>query len=280
MVAVDNGSTDDSLRILEQRTAQLPMTVVSEPRRGKNTALNAGLAFIEGDIVALTDDDVILPPDWLVAIDKAAASNPDHDIFGGAIAPVWEVPPPDWVLNCVPKGWLSLTEFPEGPIEPQSVFGPNMAVRAAVFRQLKFAEDTGPDGTVHTVGSETEFTMRAERSGHRCWHFHASPVGHIIRPYQLSPEWLLQRAYNFGRGNRRMFRIRVNEDGSLQAFRRPMRHKLGFARGVGHLAAAFCRLMASRLFGGFENQFRASLRWRYSQGDLAERYASERDRWR
>src|ERR1700682_4970966 len=85
IVGVDNGSDDDSLRILEARAAHLPMTVLSEPRRGKNIALKAGLAFVEGDIVALTDDDVLLPSQWLVAIESVAAKETAYDIFGGAI---------------------------------------------------------------------------------------------------------------------------------------------------------------------------------------------------
>jgi len=123
VVAVDNGSIDNSRCILEQRAAKLPMTVVSEPRRGKNVALNAGLVLTEGDIVALTDDDVILPEDWLVAVESVAARNTDYDIFGGAIYPIWEETPPDWVLRCVPIKCFSCTDYPEGPIDPHLVWG-------------------------------------------------------------------------------------------------------------------------------------------------------------
>ena len=278
VVAVDNGSTDDSLNILQQRAANLPMTVVSEPRRGKNVALNTGLASVEGDIVALTDDDVILPADWLVAIENVAARYADYDIFGGPISLVWEELPQDWVLGCVPKAWLGRTDFPEGEIDPHSVFGANMAVRVTLLRKYKFAEGIGPDGSAaYAVGSETEFTMRAERSGHRCWHFHASPVGHIIRSYQLRPEWLLQRAYNSGRGNRRKFRLNRERE-LVQLFGHPLRHLLGLVKGTGHLTTAACSVAISRLFGDFEDQFKAALRFRYCQGDLAERYALERTR--
>lgn len=275
VVAVDNGSTDDSLHILQQRAAKLPMTVVSEPRRGKNIALNAGLALVDGDIIALTDDDVILPADWLLAIENIAAQHTDYDIFGGAIYPVWEESPPDWVLRRVPKGCFALTDFPEGPVDAQWVWGPSMAVRTTVFRENKFAEGIGPNGsTAYAKGSETEFTIRAEKGGHRCWHFRASPVGHIIRPYQLKPEWLLQRAYNRGRGIRRVFRLQ-NEQTHVRLFG----HLLGLIKGAGYLTTAACIVATSRLFGDFEDQFRASWRLRHYQGDFAERYAIEKSRW-
>ena len=272
VIAVDNGSDDDSLRILRERAAGLPMMALTEPRRGKNIALNAGLAHIEGEIVALTDDDVILPPDWLRTIESLAAQQVDYDIFGGAIYPVWEQTPPDWVLRCVPKTMYTWTDSPQGPIHPLAVWGPSMAVRSSVFREHRFAENIGPNGSSrYTKGSETEFTMRAARSGHRCWHFHASPVGHIIRPHQLRPEWILQRTYNDARGTRRVSRI-GNERPLFQVFGYPLRHAFGFIGAGGALTTAACRVAVSRLFGDFEDQFKAYSRLRYCQGDLAERY--------
>ncbi len=266
VVAVDNGSTDESLKLLKQSAAELPMTVVSEPRRGKNIALNACLTHIEGDIVALTDDDVILPPNWLVGIRGVADQKTDYNIFGGAIVPVWEEPPPAWVLRCVPKGWLAWTDFPEGPIDPHSVWGGNMAVRAVVFRECRYSEGIGPNGTgVYAMGSETEFTRRAEEGGHRCWHFHASPVGHIIRPHQLTPEWLLQRAYNLGRGERRKSGIGKRDFvASLIGYPTHLRPRM--VKAVRNLAV-------SQMFGTSDDRFKALSQLRYLQGDFAERRA-------
>ena len=51
-----------------------------EPEAGKNIALNAGLAFVSGDLVVLTDDDAIPRPDWLVRLRQAADSNPTFGI--------------------------------------------------------------------------------------------------------------------------------------------------------------------------------------------------------
>jgi glycosyltransferase involved in cell wall biosynthesis len=264
-VAVDNGSCDESLGILQERAARLPMTVVSEPRRGKNIALNTGLALVEGDIIALTDDDIILPADWLITIESVAAQKAEYDIFGGPIQPAWEEPPPDWVLRCLPKGLLGWTDFPEGPIDAPLIWGGNMAVRAVVFRKQRFSED-------FEMHSETEFTSRSYASGHRCWHFHASPVGHIIRPYQYEPEWHLQRMYNVGRADRR----RVHADNRKRPARRfvsSLRQRLPLVKGGCHFAWAACRIVSSRLVGDFDSQFKASLWLKYWQGCFAEEYA-------
>jgi glycosyltransferase involved in cell wall biosynthesis len=278
VIAVDNGSDDDSLRILGEWAGKLPLLIISEPRQGKNIALNAGLAHIEGEIVALTDDDVILAPDWLMAIESVAAQQIGYDIFGGAIYPVWEQPPPDWVLRCVPKSMYSCTDFQEGPIHPLGIWGPSMAVRSSLFRENMLDENIGPNGSsVYAKGSESSFALRAARSGHRCWHFEASPVGHIIRPYQLRPEWLLQRTYNDARGIRRLSRMGTQRP-IFRVFGYPLRHAFGFIRAAVALTMATCAVAISRLFGDFEGQFRASSRLRYYQGDFAERCYLEKVR--
>ena len=123
VIAVDNGSSDDSLKIMTERAKRLRMTVLSEPRRGKNVALNTALPLANGDIIAFTDDDIILSPDWLVCIERIAAQQPEYDIFGGPIYPVWEKPAPDWVLRNAPKGFLGWADFPEGPIDVIQIWG-------------------------------------------------------------------------------------------------------------------------------------------------------------
>ena len=44
LVIVDNGSTDSTNETIRAFTRRLPLTYVFEPRRGKNRALNTGLA--------------------------------------------------------------------------------------------------------------------------------------------------------------------------------------------------------------------------------------------
>jgi len=269
IVAVDNASTDASAALIKAREARLPITLVSESRRGKNAALNTGLGSVEGELVVLTDDDVIPRPDWLVSIRRVADEQPNYDIFGGAIYPICDEAPSEWVMRCVPKGVFAWTDFKEGPIEPSNVWGPNMTVRFPVFRDHKFSEGIGPNGTPkYASGSATGFTRRAAKAGHRCWHSPRIVVGHIVRAYQLRPEWLLQRIHNHARGARRLDEA-VYEEAVANFFGYPRyltRQLIESAMGV----------ISSRLFGGFEEQFKARLRFRQLQGDIAER----RSQWK
>lgn len=267
IVAVDNGGRAPGGPILREWAGRLPLTIVTEARRGKNVALNAGLREVEGDLVVLTDDDVVAPPDWLVSLQALAEARPDYDIFGGAIEPIWPFDPPDWVLRCAPKNSFAWTEFDEGPVSPSLVWGPNMAVRRKVLEGRRFLESIGPDGTEScALGDETEFLMRAVDAGSRCWHAPDIVVGHIVEPHQLTKAWLLQRAHNQARGVRRIMRSRRN-----LAWR-----TAGMPRAIGEYGLAQVANLTARLFGGFEAQFRAELALRRIEGDLEERMSPVR----
>src|SRR6185369_11540023 len=153
---------------------RLPLTCMTERGRGKNRALNAALPFFAGELIVLTDDDVVPNRDWLVQLQRAANAHPEYSVFGGRILPLWLQEPAPWLLDLIPQGMtyaLTPEDQMSGPIAGRNVWGPNMAVRAAVFAPgVRFDEAIGPAEGTYIMGSETEFTTRLERMGHRCWH--------------------------------------------------------------------------------------------------------------
>jgi hypothetical protein len=128
---------------------------------------------------------------------------------------------------------------------------------------MRFAEWIGPDGTTnYAMGSETEFALRAERAGHRCWHFLTPAVGHTIRAYQLEPKWLGGRAYHLARGQRRM----------IGPGKELVPEWLGVAGDLIRWLIAVSLAAEARLFGDVEAQFKATWRLRWLQGEIAERH--------
>ncbi len=205
LVVVDNGSTDATPAVLAQFAPRLPLTVAHEPAAGKTRALNRGLAHVAGELVVLTDDDIIPDPDWLVRLHAAAAAEPEASIFGGTLVPRWPAPPPafisEWSVdfemlfgqNLRPTGWCP----------PEVIFGGNMVVRASVFRDgAGFAEDVGPSRAQpsYAMGSDMDFMRRLARAGHRAFFVAEARVQHMIRPDQLSEGWILRRYYAYGLG--------------------------------------------------------------------------------
>ena len=208
LVVVDNGSRDATRAMLDRYATVLPLTAVDEPMAGKSRALNRAVPHIEGDLVVLTDDDVIPDIDWLVRLEQAAAAQPEATIFGGTVVPLWPGARPaaisKWAVdfailfaeNLRPTGWCI----------PQQIFGVNMAVRSRVFQDgFRFSEDVGPNNAqrAYAMGNDFDFMRRLAETGHRAWFVAEARVKHIIRKEQLTEDWVLRRYYLHGLGIQR-----------------------------------------------------------------------------
>ena len=100
LVVVDNNSHDDTKAVVEHyiRTSAVPVRYLFEGRQGKSHALNAGLKRADGDVIAFTDDDVLVSPEW-VATALRVMDRSGADGAGGRILPKWMTPPPAWLAN-------------------------------------------------------------------------------------------------------------------------------------------------------------------------------------
>src|SRR5690606_4281133 len=68
LIVVDNRSTDDTKPVVQEALAgyPVPLRYVYEPEQGRYAALNTGIRAATGRIIATTDDDARVEPDWLL----------------------------------------------------------------------------------------------------------------------------------------------------------------------------------------------------------------------
>ena len=99
VIVVDNNSTDNTLATVEALIAKgYPnLRYVFEPKQGIAHGRNAGIAAARGDIIAFTDDDVVVTDNWITTIKRAFDEKPEVEFIGGKILPNWSEPPPHWL---------------------------------------------------------------------------------------------------------------------------------------------------------------------------------------
>src|SRR5262245_54648428 len=102
VIVVDNGSTDRTSAVVvnAQRSFPVRLRYFVERTPGKSNAVAAGLAFANGDVLAFTDDDVDVDPNWIEEI-RRVMSDAGVALAGGPVAPRWETKPPSWLRAAV-----------------------------------------------------------------------------------------------------------------------------------------------------------------------------------
>lgn len=81
VIVVDNNSTDRTCDIVARDYPTV--TLIHEPRRGANSAREAGFAASKGDLVAFLDADTELGKGWIDRAERAFAKDPDLVCLSG-----------------------------------------------------------------------------------------------------------------------------------------------------------------------------------------------------
>jgi GT2 family glycosyltransferase len=204
VIIVDNGSTDDTANVLASATRELPVTlrVLNESVKGKGPALAAGLAAATGDILALTDDDVLVADDWIGRI-RRVFSDPVIALVGGRVDPNWEAAPPEWLSvqeeDCygTMASPLALLHYGHAQeLGPRTAVGANLAIRRTVLQALGGVR---PDlarrsGSLFGV-EDQELCHRVQRAGYRC----------VYRPGVCVKHWVPKERLRLGYYSRWFF---------------------------------------------------------------------------
>jgi len=174
VIVVDNNSTDATRTVTEQAAARSygRLRYVFEPRQGLSYGRNAGIAVARSPIIAFSDDDVRVAPDWIAQLKRTFDAHPEIDYVGGRVLPHWLAPPPRWLTDA---HWapLALQDYGDQPIvsgreRAVCLVGANLAFRRRVFDVVGvFTPSLGrvKDGIGST--EDHEMQLRAWKAGMR-----------------------------------------------------------------------------------------------------------------
>jgi glycosyltransferase involved in cell wall biosynthesis len=196
IVAVDNGSTDGTLRELAEYASRVPaLRVLRCPERGANAARNLGIRNARADRVLLCDADDVAGDDWVA---RLGAALDGHQVVGGALEDTRLNPP-----------WLTEARSEPGPREtmPRSIaghpylFSGNMGMHRSVFDAIG-----GFDPSFSGGADEVDFCIRAAGAGFEL-HFVPGALVHVRMRPRLSS--MMRQQYRYARGDAQLYRKHI-----------------------------------------------------------------------
>ena len=175
LLVIDNAPTSNATEKLVESYPHV--RYVCEPRPGLDWARNRAISEAKGEIIAYTDDDVVVDTGWIKAIAQVFAQSPEVMAVTGLVVPYeleteaqvlfemyggfgrgferkWYRPYPG---SKMPWQWLGTGQFGTGA---------NMAYRRCVFDKIGDFDPALDVGTVTNGGGDLEMFFRVLKSGH------------------------------------------------------------------------------------------------------------------
>lgn len=195
-IVVDNGSIDDSLRLLADRDP--PVKVVALPEnRGYAGGCNAGLCRAEGQVLVILNNDTQVEPDWLGELLAALDRHPEAGMATPKVR-LWDDrarlhTTGDYVrANGIPDS-RGVWELDEGQYDDQVyVFGASGV--APAYRRAMLDEIGLFDADFGSYCEDVDLSWRAQLAGYRCVYAPSAVLYHkvsatgkgVLRSYRVA----------------------------------------------------------------------------------------------
>ncbi|HEU4622352.1 MAG TPA: glycosyltransferase family A protein [Burkholderiaceae bacterium] len=199
IVVVDNGSRDNTRAVVESiaPTISVGVRLLDEPRAGRSYAFNLGIDAVCGRLVALTDDDIVVTPDWIVSIARHAKHEPARVCWGGMVKLFDVADVPVTIRTSEHARLFDRTDFSPSNIP---VLGCNLVMRTDVLRQIGRMDALFGPGSNVGSGDDLELLYRFLRRGHLVAYDPSIVVLHAHGRRDSNTVAKLNEQYLMGRG--------------------------------------------------------------------------------
>lgn len=202
VVVADNGSTDGTADVLSRAAVRMPslLRVVHEARPGKSFAIARAVEECRADVLAFTDDDVLVADDWVASIRRVMA-DPKVALAGGPVLPMYAGRVPDWLdlrgnpgfsRLAAPLALLHYGRMP-APLGSRVLIGANMTVRRQAFLAVGgFPVELGKLRGTLLSGEDHELCERLQAAGYEALYTPTIRVRHLVPADRLRLRYFLR----------------------------------------------------------------------------------------
>ena len=192
VIVIDDASTDATRSVVERHGVR---SLTRDAPRGPNAGRNDGARMAEADLIALVDDDVFAPREWLRSLVDGARRHPDAHAFGGPIRARLEGPAPRSCGRELPP--VTTLDLGGEDREAELVWSANMLLRRdALERAGEF------DEAIPTGGDEEDWLRRLAAAGGRVMYVADAALDHRRAGDDARLRSLMRSAYHRGRNLR------------------------------------------------------------------------------
>lgn len=267
VIVADNASADHTPVVArESHGPDGPVRYIRETRCGVSYARNAGAAVARAPILAFTDDDQHVAPDWVSTLAAALDETPEIDAVCGRVLPVWDTPPPPW-LTARLSGPVSLFDRGNRRLllhrgQWMCLPGGNLAIRREAFEAL------GGFNPAYLRSQDRELTVRLLLGGRAALYVPEMVVYHHLDAERLTKRRF--RDWNACEGRMRAgyaFEELFTPSGEIRPLPSHAPRLLGVSRYVyRRFAGAVCSYAAALVTGSadaFPRELRVRYLWSY-----------------
>lgn len=265
-IVIVNGGDARTDQIVQeyQKTRRIEIILVKTTNRNLAASRNVGLPHCTGEIVAMTDDDAEVFPDWVMQMKKLHAEHPKAGAVGGR------------VIGAESDSFISrLSDAVTFPALPSAQMvrtlpGVNVSYKRAVV------DTVGPQDESLFRGEDVDYNWRVQKLG---WGILYDPHVRVLHHHRPTLRGFLRQHYMYGRA---YYRVRSKWKDMYCIYPHALKQPRDFLKALNFLAAAFyepviyaarMRRLTDRL-SAYPLLAANQLAWR--GGMMRERFAAQR----
>lgn len=167
VIIVDNSSTDGTAEMIREKFGEVKLIVMPDSSYGACETFNIGFANATGQYIAILDDDVILPTDWMLKIIEKFEAEPKNT---GLIATK--------ILDPIGVNW------PHKGRENKEFYCGNFVAAGAIVKSEALRKTRGFAEEYFIYWNEEEFAAQLMAKGFNVKYFPGTVTYHKAAPTQ------------------------------------------------------------------------------------------------